>query len=162
RVLVQPDGKILALGCCSRPGRRDFTLVRYHEDGSLDRSFSDQGVALAYISGEANVTNVTLQPDGKIVVVGDSVQPDTAHDFAVVRFNANGSLDSGFGDGGRVFTDLDREDYAVGVALQSDGKIVVAGNSGAPGPRNFALVRYNTGGSLDRSFGNKGKILTDL
>jgi uncharacterized delta-60 repeat protein len=162
KVLIQPDGKILAMGRCVRPGRMDFALVRYHDDGGLDRSFGERGVALAYVNESSDVTGVALQPDGKIVVPGNSVQPLTGHDFAIVRFNANGSLDNQFGNGGKVRTDLDREDFAAGVALQPDGKILVVGNSGAPGPRDFALVRYNTDGSLDSRFGNGGKVLTDL
>ena len=90
---------------------------------------------------------MALQSDGKIVVIGYTRvggNNNDANDFAVARYNANGSLDASFGDGGKVTTDLTSLDYAQAVAVQSDGKIVAAGYSN----NNFALARYNADGSL--------------
>src|SRR4029077_6628971 len=101
--------------------------------------------------------DVALQPDGKIVVVGRSGGL-TGFDFGVVRYDADGSLDTGFGTGGMVRTDFaGGADYAHGVAIQGDGKIVVAGHAGLVNDNDFALARYNADGSLDASFGSGGK-----
>jgi uncharacterized delta-60 repeat protein len=110
-----------------------------------------------------------IQPDGKIVVVGDA-----GGDFGIARYTAAGKLDRSFGNGGKVVTNLGfvtqtngnrgpSGDSALGVAIQADGKLVVAGSSnalGLPDVWDFALVRYTVDGSLDPSFGKGGKVLT--
>ena len=96
--------------------------------------------------------DVALQPDGKIVAVGYG-----AGGFAVARYNPNGSLDTSFDADGKVATDFGGG-MATGVALQPDGKIVVAGH----GSVGFAMARYNPNGSLDASFGAGGKVTTDF
>src|SRR5207245_5340246 len=82
--------------------------------------------------------------------------------FALARYNADGTLDPSFGGGGRVLTNFAGRDEASALALQSDGKIVVAGFSGAGGRQDFAVARYNPDGSLDPSFGSGGRVLTDF
>src|SRR5439155_272563 len=89
---------------------------------------------------------------------------DADVDFAVARYNADGSLDASFGVGGEVTTDFNSSfNVALSVALQTDGRIVAAGISGTGGgDADFALARYNAGGSLDTTFGMGGKVLTDF
>ncbi|MFF1594116.1 calcium-binding protein [Streptomyces sp. NPDC058286] len=153
-VALQADGKIIAAGLAVG----DFGLARYNTDGSLDTGFGAGGkVTTGFDSGGA-ADDVALQADGKIVAAGSVGSPDG--DFAVVRYNTDGSLDTGFGTGGKVTTDLGSRAEARGVAIQADGKIVAAGSVGTDG--DFAVVRYNTDGSLDTGFGTGGKVTTNL
>jgi len=106
-----------------------------------------------------------VQPDGRIVVAGFAyVDGATFTDFALARFNSDGTLDSGFGTGGKVTTDFGAtSDYPGGIALQVDGKIVVAGEHNDPGGGfDYALARYNSDGSLDTTFGSNGRVTTAL
>src|SRR5215471_1271543 len=110
---------------------------------------------------------LAIQPDGKIVVAGFAWQTGTSIDFAVTRFNQDGSLDQSFGTGGRVATDFfGMEDEAQAVAIQPDGKIVVAGRAAIAAATggvldfDFALARYNHDGTLDTGFGSGGKVTT--
>ena len=110
---------------------------------------------------------MAIQADGKIVAVGTAGH-DFDNKFALARYNSNGTLDATFGGGGKVRTDFSAGwDGASGVAIQADGKIVVAGTAAATaGPRHgdtkFALARYNSNGTLDATFGGGGKVMTDF
>jgi uncharacterized delta-60 repeat protein len=151
-VAIQSDGKIVATG--SSGG--DFALARYNADGSLDASFGGGGKVTTDFAGFDAASALVVQPDGRIVATGRSGNAD----FALARYNANGSLDSTFGSGGKVTTDVGGFDAALGVALQSDGKIVAVGGGGAAS--DFVAARYNANGSLDPSFGSGGVVTTDL
>jgi uncharacterized delta-60 repeat protein len=173
-VAIQPDGKIVVVGH-GTAGYPGWYVMRLHPDGRLDNSFDRDGkvtTAFGAKTGNETANAVAVQPDGKILVAGRvSVYPNGStwhYDFAVARYNANGSLDTTFGQGGKVRTDfasdvgqtLSREE-AHGIALQADGKIVVGGKA-AGGvtftPDFTALVRYNSNGSLDATFGGDGKV----
>lgn len=133
--------------------------------GSLDPSFGVGGKVVTSIgAGEDQAYGVALQEDNKIVVAGFSFSVDTGKDFVVVRYNEDGSLDETFGVGGIVKTDvqLGSDDIAYDLAIQIDGKIVVAGSSDNGSDRDAAIVRYNTDGSLDVTFGVDGVVLTDF
>ena len=167
-VAIQADEKIVAAG--SATGNRifnsDFALTRYHSDGSLDTSFGAAGKQITDFSGFPDMANgMVIQPNGKIVVAGSSQSREVTEsaDFALVRYNPNGGLDSTFGAGGKVTTDFSGlSDLATAVALQPDGKIVAAGQSvsGTIAGSDGALARYNQDGSLDSSFGTGGKLVT--
>jgi len=148
-------------GTSVREGQSDFALLRYNVDGSLDSTFGSGGVVVTdFGGGHDGAVAVVLQPDGKIVAAGVSDPCCAGFDFALARYNRDGSLDSGFGSGGKVLTDFGTPgDEAFAVALQSDGKIVAGGTSWSSA---FALARYNTDGSLDASFGSGGKVKTVL
>ena len=104
---------------------------------------------------------IAIQSDGKIVVAGRAY--NAGDDFAVVRYNTDGSLDTSFDSDGKVTTAvLSATDRALGVAIQSDGKIVAAGYSYNGSNNDFAVVRYNTNGSLDTGFGTSGKVTTPV
>lgn len=163
-IYIQPDGKIIVVGKTWGGSNYDFALARYNQDGSLDTTFGAEGlISTDFDNGYDIAHSVTLQADNKIVVAGKS---STAinNDFALARYNPNGSLDITFSDDGWVTTDFasnDEEGYAV--AIQSDGKIVVAGMAYIPGNYiDFALVRYNLDGSLDSSFDVDGWVTTDF
>ena len=167
---LQPDGKIVACGHTHTYRNDDFLMARYNADGTLDASFGGDGkVALDFNGGFDYCFGAVVQPDGKILVAGTALV-DSTYDFALARYNADGSLDASFGSGGKVTTefgaaDATQSDQSQALALQSDGKIVVAGysstkKSGGEVSTDFALARYNADGSLDTSFGTDGKVTT--
>jgi uncharacterized delta-60 repeat protein len=162
--VVQADGKMVVVGH-TFAGSEDFALARYNADGNLDTAFGTGGRVTTDFGGNDDQANaVALQSDGKIVVAGFSNGPTAGPDFALARYNADGSLDTTFGSGGRVTTDFSNDaDYASAVTVQADGKIVAAGYSygGATG-YDFALARYNADGSLDATFDGDGKVTTDF
>jgi uncharacterized delta-60 repeat protein len=169
-VALQGDGRIVAVGT-SRFNGDDFALARYNPNGSLDTSFSGDGLQTTdfgtpFLGTIDRASGMALQGNGKTVVVGTSFSsPDYDHNFALARYNANGSLDTSFSGDGRQTTDLgDYRDQAFGVALQADGKILVAGVGGldTSGNTDFALARYNANGSLDTSFSGDGRQTTDF
>ncbi|MCP3997195.1 MAG: hypothetical protein GY722_19375, partial [bacterium] len=148
-VLVQSDGKIILAG----KGSSDFAVVRYNTDGSLDTSFDSDGVARTGIGAFTDVGySVQLQSDDKIVVAGYSYNGSN-YDFAVARFDTDGSLDTSFDGDGTIMTAIGTgNDYGYGVAIQDDGKIVVGGKSWNGSAWDFALTRYDTDGTLDAIF----------
>lgn len=159
---LQADHKIVVAGS-SNQGSGGFALARYNEDGSLDTSFGVGGKVVSGSGGDV-AFSVALQPDGRIVAAGHSNPGATLNDFALSRYNADGSLDTGFGVDGIVTTDFGvSQDIAEGVAVEADGRIVAAGYSyqGATG-NDFVLAQYNADGSLDTSFGMGGKVVTDF
>lgn len=168
-IAVQADGKVVVAGSgVFNPATgTDFMLVRYLRDGGLDTGFGKGGkVGTAFDNGGRSdeAQAVAVQPDGKILVAGSSDQGATGYDFALARYLPDGSLDAGFGRGGRVTTSFGNgADKAYALLLQPDGRIVLAGDShqGASGS-DFALARYHADGSLDASFGNGGQVLTAI
>ena len=160
-IALQDDGKIVVAGYASS-GNNDFAVVRYNADGSLDTGFGTGGKVTTPIgTGDDWAHDVTVQTDGKIVVAGYTKVSLFDTDFALVRYNADGSLDTGFGTGGKVTTAFGTYDEAYSVTVQADGKIIVAGSANN-GSEDFALVRYNTDGSLDSGFGTGGKVTTPI
>ncbi len=163
-VVIQPDGKIVAAGFTGGPtGVAGFALTRYNPDGSLDTSFGSGGKVTTVLSGEFIFANaVALQPDGKIVAAGavSIGGPFFGKDFALARYNPDGSLDTSFGTAGLVTTDFGGLFFetARAITLQPDGKVVAAG--GVTG--DFGLARYNPDGTLDTTFGVGGKVVTDF
>jgi len=143
-------------------GYRDFALVRYNANGSLDTTFDGDGKVTTAIGTNGDYGySVTVQPDGKILVAGSS-DTDSLADFALVRYNADGSLDTTFDGDGKVTTAIGTGiDTGYSVVLQPDGKILVAGSC-VGSNYDFALVRYNADGSLDTSFSGDGKVTTAI
>ena len=159
-VALQRDGKIVVAGYTFAPGNNDFAVARYNTHGILDTAFNGTGKATADFSKLDYGRSVAVQSDGKIVVAGDAAHGD-GRAFAVARFNANGTPDIGFNKTGKVTTDFGSGNAeARGVAVQTDGKIVVAGFASTNGTEKFALIRYNPDGTLDTSFGGTGKVQT--
>jgi len=160
---IQPDGKVLLTGYGLVGGTEDFAMIRFNIDGSLDSSFGNGTgkVTTSIGSGTEWSYSAVVQADGKIVLGG--TVSGSNDDFALVRYNADGSLDSGFGNGGKVVTSIGAgTDQGFSIVVQVDGKLVVGGYSQMNGTLDFALVRYNSDGSLDSGFGNGGKVTTAI
>ena len=151
-VLLQPDGKIIALG---QGGGGIFTLARYISNGSLDLSFGLAGTGIVSTDvvrpAGSQIQAAVLQPDGKIVAIGGG---DT---FTLVRYNSDGAVDNTFGlaANNNVVTTPNTSN-AYGAVLQPDRKIVVVGDYNDGGRSVFCLVRYNSDGSIDTTFGSNG------
>ena len=160
-VLLLSDGKIAVAGYYDQGGNNDFVVVRYTAAGALDPSFGSAGKATAGFGNNAIATGAALQSDGKILVAG-YVSIDGRNYFTVVRFTSTGALDLNFGAGGLVITAFGSGSaYGMSVAVQADGKILVAGEADNSSNSDFALARYDTNGQLDTTFGSGGKVTTD-
>lgn len=157
-----PDGGFVAVGQADPAGlgNVDFGVVRYTADGHPDPTFNSTGVKTTDIAGRGDVANaVAVQPDGKIVVAGEAETIPSFFDFAVVRYNPDGTLDHSLGGDGIVTTDLGTEfDDATAVAIQPDGKIVIAGDT----DHNVALARYLPDGKLDPTFNASGTAVSNI
>lgn len=163
-VAITPGGKIVAAGYT--PGtstRGDFMLARYNSDGSLDDSFGSNGIVLTDLGADSSdgASALVLAPDGKIVVAGYSNAARGSIDFALVRYEADGTLDQSFGSDGKVFTDFGSTDFAWALALGPRGQIVAAGSTASSGS-DFAVARYDRNGALDPTFGSGGTTTTDF
>lgn len=160
---IQPDRKIVVAGTTQGPlwtQHPDFVLARYSAEGSLDSHFGSAGKVRTDLGGSDFAAAVAIQADGKIVVAGSAYIPGVTldADFALARYNADGSLDSTFGATGKVVTNLPGYDWLSGLAIQRDGKIVAVGSTEEASA--FTVVRYNVNGSLDSSFGGVGFVTT--
>jgi uncharacterized delta-60 repeat protein len=158
-VAVDPTtGKIVAVGTVNSTGfgsNTDFGIARFNTDGTLDTTFSGDGTAQVDFDGKPNEAYaVVIQSDGKIVVAGTAIRPDSTSrgDFAVARLNSNGSLDTTFDGDGKMRVPFSGLAIAYDVLVQSDGKIVLGGTQQETTVRNFAIARLNADGSLDTSF----------
>lgn len=151
------NGRILAGGAVSgSPGA--FLLARYQASGAPDTAWGNNGVITAAIpGGDAVSWDMALQADGKILLAGYVRPSGGGSDFALIRYNPDGSLDAGFGSGGIVTQTLGASDYAYGVLVQSDGKIVLGGLAGTS-PAAGGVARYNADGSYDNSFGSAASL----
>ena len=159
-VRIQADGKIVVVG----EAGGDFALVRYNSDGSLDPTFDGDGMVTTPVGiGESRAAAMALQANGKIVVAGSAQNSQFYFEFAVVRYNADGSLDMSFNGDGKITTPVGAFG-ALGnaLAMQADGKIVVAGRSYNGSNNDYAVVRYTAGGALDNSFGSGGTVTTPI
>ena len=158
--ILQADGKILVVGSSDNGSNLDFGVVRFNTNGTLDNSFGSGGKVTTAVGASSDFGRAgACQADGKIVVAGYYINNQSNRDFALVRYHTNGSLDNSFGSGGKVTTPVGlSDDRARSMALQSDEKIVVVGASFVGSNNNFAIVRYNSNGSLDNNFGVDGKV----
>jgi uncharacterized delta-60 repeat protein len=169
---LQSDGKIIAAGTdfvnfsTNDSSNTDFALERYNPDGTPDTTFGNGGQVTTDFDGfNDDVFSVLVQPDGEIIAVGSAKNPANFYDFAAVRYLANGTIDTSFGTGGKVRTDFGATfDRARSAALQPDGKIVAAGTTifNKCCSQDFAVVRYNSDGTLDTTFDSDGKVLIDF
>jgi uncharacterized delta-60 repeat protein len=164
-LVVQADGKPVIAGTAATGGpggAHGFALARFNPDGSLDPTFGTGGkVITEFAGGSEDGAAALVMQGGKLVAGGTALNLQTLDlDFALARYNPDGSLDQSFGSGGRVTTDLGGPDgdYGYGVAVQADGKPVATGlvDNGAEPQCGFA--RYNLDGSLDQSFGTGGNV----
>lgn len=130
--------------------------VTFSQPGTLDCDFDADGRVVTDFNNNHDAGRaVAVQTDQKIVVAGIS-DNGANKDFALARYNIDGTLDNTFGEGGKVITDINNNDYSHTIAIQTDGKILVAGHSYPSDDYDVTIVRYNTDGSLDNSFGTDG------
>lgn len=159
------DGKILTAGYSNASGSNDFTVIKYNSAGALDITFGSNGKILTDIGTGSNdqAFAMQIQADGKIVVAGTS-NPNGNNDFTMVRYTSAGILDNSFGTNGKVVTDIGAgsSDFIQSLQLQADGKILLAGYSNVNGENDFTLVRYNSNGKIDLTFGTNGKLITNV
>ncbi|HZR80257.1 MAG TPA: hypothetical protein VFD92_04090 [Candidatus Binatia bacterium] len=160
-VVVQPDGRIIAAGYTKSTANRDVALVRYESDGRLDATFGAGGIAIAAIgSGNDEAAAVELDAAGRIVIGGYSALGGQ-YALAVARFDATGALDPSFGDGGSTRVRFSTGDaFGNALALDDEGRIVVAGRARIDGNFQIALARFDGGGALDAAFGDGGIVTT--
>ena len=157
---LQPDGKLVVAGHdyhYLKTTGSDFVVARYNPDGSRDDTFSGDGlVTLDFAGHDDEAKAIVVQPDDKIVVAGYSVELDAddvpSRDFALARYDPDGTLDATFSGDGKRTTNL-ADDTAHDIALQPDGRIVVGGSASG----DFALVRYDQDGHLDPTFSGDGR-----
>jgi len=161
---MQADGKIIVAGSGGYDDIGGFLLARYNSDGTIDNSFGNEGRSVVGVSETAGeyIESIVILADGKILAAGWFGSYGSI-DIALLRYNPNGSLDSSFGVNGIVITDIARFDYIYDMAVQTDGKIIVAGDRVKD--ENFDTetsftVRYMPDGSLDNSFGKRGIVIT--
>ena len=171
---IQKDGKIVVAGTAFNPpssNSAQLIIVRYKPDGGYDRSFGDSGIVITEL--KAAPRSVIIQPDGKIVVGANfskKIAKKTYRNFfAVLRYHPNGIIDSTFGENGLVLTDFQQKDGGTltSLILQPDGKFVTGGyvfldSAGYYWKSAFALARFTSDGKLDSSFGNNGKVITQV
>ena len=166
RVVRLNNGKFI-VGGVTINSTNDFMLTQYLPNGTIDTSFGTNGFVVTDFGADEAVNGLAVQPDGKIVAVGGTTNNGlNISDVAVARYNPDGSLDPTFGVGGKVITDFNTGyELANSVIIQPDGKIVVAGITRliANSPDSYLfLVRYQVNGSLDITFGNGGRTITDV
>jgi uncharacterized delta-60 repeat protein len=163
-VAVDSSDRVVVGGFAFNGSDRDFALVRYGADGTLDASFSGDGrvaTDLGGLSGNEQINAIAIQSNSKILVAGNTFGAN--QDFAVARYTADGTLDASFSGDGYLTTDFGNgDDSAQGIALDATGNVVVAGWAHTGGGVDFALARYTPGGDLDTSFDGDGLLTTPI
>lgn len=161
-ISLQSDGKILLAGYCSNGAKYDFCAVRYNANGTLDTGWNTNGIVVTTITaGHNQAVSIAVQPDGKVLLAG-RCQVDSQYDFCSVRYNPDGSLDSGWNGTGKLTTRVGSDDdYGASVAIQSDGKVLLIGSClRNDGLLDICSLRYRNDGVLDLDWGDSGKIIT--
>src|SRR6476646_8596292 len=162
-VALHGDGKIVVVGhSFNAAGQSCFTVLRYGADGNLDTSFGDSGKVTTTVAKDSNADSVAMQSDGKIVVAGNAFIDRNNNDFGIVRYNANGTLDTTFNGTGKATADFGAHDLGRSVAVHRDGRIVVAGYSTSESKKQCALACLKANGNLDTSFNGTGKVTTNF
>ena len=166
-VAVDSQGRIVAAGATGDRRTGDFALARYGPDGGLDRSFGAGGRVTTDFGHSDSVSSLAIDSDGRILAVGNSCRAEYHCDYALARYEPDGSLDGSFGTGGRVtmsFQGNGNGNVATAVAIDSLGRIVVAGNrwDKSTYTYDFALDRYQADGTIDPSFGDGGEVTTSF
>ncbi|CAA9400005.1 MAG: hypothetical protein AVDCRST_MAG64-1643, partial [uncultured Phycisphaerae bacterium] len=180
---AEPSGKLIVLANRSTADGAGYVLARFNADGSPDAAFGDAGRVVSGFADFRIARALALAPDGRILVGGNTADPGIPNadgtttagpgssDFAVARYNADGSLDATFGDGGKALADLNGNSFddALDLVVADDGRVVAAGVAGPPAgtevsalASSFAVARFDAGGRLDPTFGAGGRVLTDF
>jgi uncharacterized delta-60 repeat protein len=156
-ILIQPDGKIVAVGTAGyNTGTVTFAVARYNTDGSPDTTFDSDGKATTNLGTYSSAYAAILQGDGKIVVGGDVFIAPISR-FGLARFNADGTLDATFDGDGKVVTSFTNDAGINSLALEPDDQVVAAGLTDNGSNLDFVFARYQPDGTLDTSFSGDGK-----
>jgi uncharacterized delta-60 repeat protein len=158
-LVIDGDGKIVVGGADGVGVGADFAITRYNSDGSIDTNFVFTGWSYA----RDVVQDLAIDANGMIVAAGSTAPVGSGSgDFALARYNADGSRDASFGVKGKTKADFGGDDRGLALALDTNGRIVVGGSASDTSDTDFALARFNSDGSLDTSFGGDGKVTTDF
>lgn len=164
-IVIQKDDNIVAVGysISSNTNNENLTLVRFTKNGKLDESFGNGGLIVTEISNRKEIgESVAIQPDGKIISVG-TTHHDPNFDIFLVRYDELGQLDPYFGLGGIVITDINSgHDLGKSLAIQKDGKLIVAGFTYSQDNFCMTLLRYDSNGKLDSTFAKSGIAITNI
>ncbi|MBI5779043.1 MAG: hypothetical protein HZA49_06265 [Planctomycetes bacterium] len=161
-ISLQADGQILVAGNAWNGASFDFAVVRYTITGTLDTAFGTNGAVTTTIGSSSEVNAMALQADGKSILAG-RVNNGVHYNFALARYTITGTLDTTFGTGGVVTTTIgSSDDVAYALVLQADEKIIAAGATNNVADSDFAMVRYNTNGTLDTTFDTDGIVTTTI
>lgn len=156
KLMLNHNGRILAVGRGYSQGDANFLVAQFNADGSFYSGFGGNGISTVPFGENATAYDGAIQPDGKIVLGGE-IYKDSKDQFAVTRLLTDGTFDQSFGTNGKIITPVMNGDaYARSVSVLGDGKILVAGDADGIWNRDFALVRYRSDGSLDNSFSLDG------
>lgn len=163
-MLIQKDHKIFLSGCSGVYPKANFAFVRYNEDGSLDSSFGNMGSMQTDFAGNQDVAySSIIQEDGSFYVSGTVRDSITNYDFALAKYNSDGSLDQSFGNGGKLTYDFKGPvDFGLYMKQQKDGKLLVCGENNILTKNSFIVVRFNKDGSIDPKFGTNGIASLDV
>jgi uncharacterized delta-60 repeat protein len=157
---LQTDGKIVVGGATGQDPVYDFGMLRLDTLGNTDTTFGMNGTVITDFGKPDEWANaMTIQPDGKIILCGYSGSP---YKIAMARYHDDGTLDTAFNTTGKVLTAVSTYDESNAVALQSDGKIILAGVARNGSNQDFSILRYHTDGTLDTSFSSNGFVTTDF
>lgn len=161
---IQTNGKLLVAAFTFNSSQA--IIQRYLSNGILDNTFGVDGIDKISIKDKAAILNqIAIQSDGQIIGVGTLYIYDsrliTEEDMFTIRLNTDGSLDHNFGNQGKLISDFGSDERSRDIAIQNDGKILLAGEIFNGLDFDIVVVRYNPNGSLDTSFNKTGKVITD-
>ena len=162
-MVIQNDGKILIGGQSISSSKGYFALARVNLNGSLDNSFGNNGKVVTSLSGKKDLAYAIAIKDDKIILAGYSTI-NNGNSIAIARYNINGEIDTTFNRTGKLIKKItiDSLNEIQSIAIQPNGKIVIAGFSGSSTVSKFLIARYNEQGTLDTGFAKKGYTLTDF
>ncbi|MBL7942418.1 MAG: hypothetical protein JNM00_06615, partial [Flavobacteriales bacterium] len=149
-IALQPDGKIIVAGSVFIGTTYYMAVARYNSDGQLDASFSGDGMMTYSPGGSVFIKAIAIQDDGAILLAGSSGLLGAATHISVLKLNSDGTIDESFGDGtGQLVTEVGESSGALGLAIQSNGNIIVAGYTNDGAYNDVVVVRYSENGVLD-------------
>lgn len=162
RLALQPDGKYVVVGERIEGNKFSIAAMRFNADGTMDNSFGNSGVVITeYGNDDDGAFGVAVQSDGKIVATGYAFD-GSIYQGVVLRYNSDGTMDQSFGSGGSVLFAYGTNEDGDGIAIQADGKILVTGRTTSGSATNTFLLRLNTDGTLDNSFGSNGTTIVNV
>ena len=165
KIILTPTGQIFAGGYTQNgsTSQNGFAIVKYTTNGSIDTTYGINGIATSYSMGAETGGSMVMQADGKIIAASSLDNATNYGGFGAMRFTTSGSVDPSFGSNGLALYNIETgPDFVYNINLQVDGKILLAGEAYTNGIYQMAIIRLNPLGLLDSSFGNGGKLTTQI